>query len=606
MKNFLGILRYLIPYKGISVGYVVTVLFSIIFSVVSLTMLIPFLSLLFGTQELTTSVDPFSFSVKSITDHFSYYLSQIIIEKGKNEALVFICIFIISLILLKNLFFWTSQVIMATIRNHVIRDLRLEIFGQVIKLPLSFYNEERKGDIIARMTTDVQEVENSIVNSLVVFFREPFTIIAFVGTMFFISPKLTFFIMILLPLTGFVINKIARSLKKKSDQGQKKLGFLLSIIEETMTGLRIIKGFGAQEYIEEKFKNHNQDLTKIMIKLHKRRSLSSPVSEVMGVMVLVVVLFVGGKMVLGEDSTLSASMFIGYIAVFSQVINPAKSLSNAIFNIIKGMSSYDRILQILNEPVTIKDTPNAQDVAPLEDKIEFKNVSFSYKEKEVLTKINLEIPKGQTIALVGQSGAGKSTMADLLPRFYDIQDGEISMDGVPIKEIKLKSLIAQMGIVTQDPILFNDTIFNNIAFGSPNATLDQIENASRIANAHDFIIKTEDGYQTIIGDGGGRLSGGQRQRISIARAILKNPPILILDEATSALDTESERLVQEALNKLMENRTTLVIAHRLSTIQHAHKIVVMHEGEIKETGTHDELISLDGIYNKLCKMQSFT
>ncbi len=607
MKNIRIILSYAKDYKGYAFLNIFNNIFSVVFSLVSLAMIIPFMNLLFDKDTTKYSLQPFQFSAKVFINNSYYYLSEIIKQNGKLEALIIICFAVIILFFLKNYFRYMAMYYLAPIRNGVIKDLRNKIYNKVLELPLSYFSEERKGDLIARMTSDVQEIEWSIMSTLEVVFREPFTLMVFMITLIVMSPQLTLFVLILLPVTGLIIGRIGKSLKRNSAKGMAINGQLLSIIEETLSGLRIIKAFTAELFSKTRFSKVNDDYTKLMIRIYRKRDLSAPLSEFMAAVVLVVVMYFGGQLVL--NSKLDASIFIFYIATFSQIIPPAKSFASAYYNIQKGMASSDRINMVLNADNAIVDAKNAASINEFKDKIEFRNVSFSYKtdngSEPVLKNINLTINKGKTIALVGASGSGKSTMADMLPRFYDVNDGGVFIDDTNIKNIKLNSLRRLMGNVTQESILFNDSVFNNIAFGMENVKEDEVINAAKIANAHGFIMEMENGYQTNIGDRGLKLSGGQRQRLSIARAILKNPPILILDEATSALDTESERLVQDALIKLMENRTSLVIAHRLSTIQHADEIIVLQRGEIVERGTHQQLIQLERVYKKLYDMQSF-
>jgi subfamily B ATP-binding cassette protein MsbA len=496
---------------------------------------------------------------------------------------------------------------LAPIRNGVVKDIRNRIFKKTLELPLSYYSEERKGDIISRMTTDVQEIEWNIMQSLEMIFREPINIVIFLVLMVAMSAKLTLIAFILLPITVLLIGKLGRSLRRSSSESKERMGTLLSMMDETLGGLRIIKGFNAERKVAEKFEAENESFTKLGIKVGRKVDLASPLSETLGVSVLVVLLFIGGKMVI-EDQSMDGAVFITYLAMFSQLLTPAKAFASAYSSIQKGLASAERIDKILNAEVSISDKTNPTHIKTFEKNIEFKNVSFAYRKGEVgwvLNDINLTITKGKTIALVGQSGSGKTTLADMLPRFYDTTNGDILIDGISLKDAAIKDIRSLMGIVTQESILFNDTVFNNIAFGIDNATEADVIAAAKIANAHDFIMQMPNGYQTNIGDRGNKMSGGQRQRMSIARAVLKNPPILILDEATSALDTESERLVQDALNKLMQNRTSIVIAHRLSTIQHADEIIVMQKGEIIERGNHSALINANGTYQKLHEMQSF-
>ena len=614
MKNIFGVLQYIKGYWRYAVLNITFNILSAIFSLFSIAMLFPFLQVLFSDdskkmEEMLKMQKPeFHFSSSSIIDNVNYILSTDIKAHNQIHALVGICFFIVGTIFFKNLFRYLGMFFIAPIRNGVVKDMRNNLFQKILVLPLSYYSDERKGDIMSRMTSDVREIEWSIMNSLEMVFREPVTIIASLVLMMLMSWQLTTLALVLLPLSAIFIGRIGKSLKRTSTLEKEKTGILFSIMDETLGGLRIIKAFNAEKNIRQKFEKENNDYTNLMVKVYRRIDLSSPLSEFMGVTVFVVILYVGGKMVLGEYHTMNGAVFITYLALFSQLIAPAKSFTTAYYNIQKGLASAERINKILNAEVTIKDPQNPTTLKNFGKEIEYKNVSFAYRENEpgwILNNINLKIEKGKTIALVGQSGSGKTTMADMLPRFYDPTQGEILIDGVLIKNTKLSDVRSLMGIVTQESILFNDTVFNNIAFGIENITEEQVIEAAKIANAHEFISEMSEGYQTNIGDRGGKLSGGQRQRMSIARAVLKNPPILILDEATSALDTESERLVQDALNKLMKNRTSLVIAHRLSTIQHADEIIVMQKGEIIERGTHAVLIAKNGAYQKLHELQSF-
>jgi subfamily B ATP-binding cassette protein MsbA len=494
---------------------------------------------------------------------------------------------------------------MVPLRNGVVQDIRNQIYRKILELPLGFFSEERKGDIIARMTGDVQEIDNSIMSSLEMLLKDPLIIIISLSFMIYMSPSLTLFVFLLLPVVGYLIGKVGKSLKKPSMRGQNKMGELLSTIEESLSGLRIIKAFNAENKIKEHFSKQNTEYYHIMNSLMWRRYLAHPMSEFLGTAVIVIILWYGGNLVLRNDGSLNPAEFITYLAFFYTIINPAKSFTTAIYSIQKGLASMERIDKVMLAKNNIIDKENPKSVKVFTNEIQYKDVTFRYQEDDVLKKVNLTIPIGKTVALVGQSGSGKSTFVDLLPRFYDVSEGQILVDGIDIRDYRIADLRGLMGNVNQDPILFNDTFFNNISFGVENATMEQVENAAKVANAHDFIISTSEGYHSNIGDRGGKLSGGQRQRVSIARAVLKNPPILILDEATSALDTESEKLVQEALENLMKNRTSIVIAHRLSTIKNADLICVFHEGEIVERGNHDELLALDGIYKKLYGMQNF-
>lgn len=614
MKNIFGVLQYIKGYWRYAILNIVFNILSAAFSLFSIAMLFPFLQVLFSNDskkmdEIVRLGKPeLHLSSESIVNNINYILAKDIEAHGQIHALVGICLFIVVTIFFKNLFRYLGMFFIAPIRNGVVKDMRNNLFQKILVLPLSYYSDERKGAIMSHMTADVREVEWSIMNSLEMIFREPIAIIISLILMVLMSWELTVLAFVLLPITGVFIGRIGKSLKRTSTKEKEKTGLLLSIMEETLGGLRIIKAFNAENNIKQKFEEENNAYTRLMVKAYRKVDLSSPLSEFTGITVFVVILYVGGKMVLGEHPTMNGAVFITYLALFSQLIAPAKAFTTAYYNIQKGLASTERINKILNAEVTIKDPVHPQPLNRFEKEIEYKNVSFAYRENEVgwvLNNINLKIAKGKTVALVGQSGSGKTTMADMLPRFYDPTHGEILIDGISIKDAKLSDVRALMGIVTQESILFNDTVFNNIAFGMENVTEEQVIEAAKIANAHEFIAHMPQGYHTNIGDRGSKLSGGQRQRMSIARAVLKNPPILILDEATSALDTESERLVQDALNKLMKNRTSVVIAHRLSTIQHADEIIVMQKGEIIERGTHVELIAKNGAYHRLHELQSF-
>lgn len=612
MKKFFGVLRYVNGYWNYAALNIFFNILSVIFSLFSLAMVFPFLQVLFLTDDThfdaNAPAPAFTLNATGIKDFVNYQLESSIHNYGKLDALIFVCLFVVIAIFLKNLFRYLGMFFVAPIRIYVVRDLRNKMYEKVLQLPLSYYSEERKGDIMSRMTTDVQEVEWSIMKSLEAIFRDPVTIVMYLGSMLIISPQLSLFSFILLPISGLLIGRIGKTLRKSSAEQKERIGLLFSIMEETLGGLRIIKGFNAEKNMKGRFHDVNESYTGMSLRIQRRVDLASPTSEFLGVTALVTVLYFGGKLILGADPSINGSMLILYLVVFSQLLDPAKSFTEAYYNVQKGLASAERINKILDAEVKIRDAEDPVTIQSFEKEIEYRNVSFAYREGEVgwvLDDVNLKIPKGKTIALVGQSGSGKTTMADMLPRFYDITKGEILIDGVPIRNTKLKDLRSLMGIVTQESILFNDTVYNNIAFGIDNVTEQQVIEAAKIANAHDFIMQMPFGYQTNIGDRGNKMSGGQRQRISIARAVLKNPPILILDEATSALDTESERLVQDALNKLMQNRTSIVIAHRLSTIQHADEIIVMQKGQIIERGTHTDLLTRGGTYKKLHELQSF-
>jgi len=605
MKNLLQVLKYIRNYPGYATLNIVFNMLSVIFNLFSLTMIIPFLQLLFDKTKLVYNPPAFAMNTKAIVGYFNYLISSIIIEKGEINALLFISLLVVVLFFLKNLSRYFAMFFLAPLRNGVVQDIRNDIYHRILILPLAYFSEQRKGDIMSRITNDVSNIEWSIMQSLEMLFREPLTIIVFMITLVVISPTLTLFVLVLLPVTGFLIAQIGKSLKRTSAKSQQKLGEILSIVEETISGLRIIKGFNAIDIADEKFREQNAMLTRIMTRLFRKRDLASPLSEFLSTMVLVVILWFGGKLVLSDSASLDATVFIFYVVVFSQLIAPAKSFTEAYYNVQKGVASAERIDEIIKAEEVIVEKKGAKPKKDFTGAIEYVNVDFSYEREPVLKQINLKIEKGKMVAVVGASGGGKSTLVDLLPRFYDCTGGEILLDGIPITDYRIDHLRALMGIVTQETILFNDTIFNNIAFGMKLADPEEVTKAAKIANAHEFIQKMPQGYQTNIGDRGTKLSGGQRQRISIARAVLKNPPIMILDEATSALDTESERLVQDALFRLMQNRTSVVIAHRLSTIQNADEIIVLEKGEIIERGDHHSLMKQNGVYKRLCDLQSF-
>jgi subfamily B ATP-binding cassette protein MsbA len=604
MKQFQRIFKYLRDYKGKIVLYFLCILLSIVFSMVSLAMLAPFLNLLFG-KETGALVKPESIlSATDLLDYLKYQINSLINEQGPETALGFICIIIISAILLKNVFLYLSYRILAPMRNGVLTRLRGDLYDKVLKLPIGYFTEQRKGDLISRMSNDANEVEWSVMMALEVLIKEPLTIIFYLVGMIVLSPQLSLFLLVFLPVMALIIGRVSRSLKKQSTEAAEKNGLVISILDETLGGIRVIKAFTAEKLLGNRFHQVNEEFNQLRNRIHFRKDMASPLSEVLGVLVLSAVLWFGGRLVLGGNAgSLTSEGFITYILFFTQIINPAKSLSSAYYNTKRGSAAIERIEEVISAPVVVEEITNSVTIPSFEKSIEFKNVSFAYNDVTVLTNINLKLEKGKTIALVGSSGSGKSTLADLVPRFHDVTSGEILVDGVNIKNYSLNSLRQLMGIVTQEPILFNDSIANNIALSKAHASKEEIEAAAKIANAHDFIAKKENGYNENIGDRGSKLSGGERQRMTIARAVLKNPPILILDEATSSLDTESERLVQDAINHLMQDRTSLVIAHRLSTVRHADEILVLQKGEIVERGTHDQLVDLNGFYRKLVDMQ---
>ncbi|HOE38503.1 MAG TPA: ABC transporter ATP-binding protein [Bacteroidales bacterium] len=606
MKDFYKIIKYIFPYKVQAILNIFFNVLSTLFSVFSFAIVIPFLGILFKTQALVTEKPALDItSVSSLQHNFNYWLSNIIIEHGEIKALISMGVLVIIATFFKTLCFYLANHFMVPLRNGVVKDIRNQLFDKVISLPIGYFSEEKKGNIIARMTNDVQEIEWGIMSSLEMIFRDPIKILIYLGTMFIISWQMTSFVFILLPIVGLIIGRTGRSLRKVSMTGQQQMGSLMAQIEEMIGGLRIIKAFNAEKHISDKFKDTNKDYTGLMNFVNRKRFLASPLSEFLATIAVVVIMWYGGTLILGDKALLSPAALISYLVIFSQIISPAKTLSSSWFNIKKAMASVDRVNDILDQTNPIVEKQGATEITEFKNSIEFKNVNFSYTEDiPVLKNINLKIQKGQTVAIVGQSGSGKSTMVDLIPRFYDILEGEILIDGINIKDYKLSNLRELIGYVHQTPILFNDSIANNIAFGKQHVSQKNIEEAAKVANAHDFILESENQYNTNIGDGGCKLSGGQRQRLSIARAVLKNPPILILDEATSALDTESENLVQEALDNLMQNRTSIVIAHRLSTIKRADLICVLHEGQIVETGKHEELIAKKGMYYKLNNIQN--
>ena len=606
MKDFLQLLRRFIPpYRWKLVWNIIFNFLSAIFGAFSFLLLIPSLKILFGTQELVVAKPVVELNISSLEQLFNYYISQVIIKYSQENALIFVGIFIIITVFLKVGFYYLGNYMIVVIRNGVVRDIRSKIYKKVLRLQLGFFSDERKGDIMSRMTSDVTEVENSIMNSLDMMIKNPILILVSVIVMLYMSWSLTLFVFVMFPIAGYIIGRIGKSLKKESRKGQHKMGEILSIIEEDLSGLRIIKAFNAEKRAINRFEKENENYFNIMNQLMWRRFLAHPMSEFLGTTIIIVVLWYGGQLILNERSSLDAATFIGYLVFFYNIINPAKAFSTALYSVEKGLASMERIDKILTTPSGIKEVPGAQSINSFDTSIVYDNVSFAYNSEKVLKNISLEIKKGQTIAFVGRSGSGKTTMVDLLPRFYDVTDGLITINNIDLRQLKLQDLRNLIGYVNQEPILFNDSFFNNIAFGMEHATEEEVVQAAKIANAHEFIITSDNGYHTTIGDRGDKLSGGQKQRLSIARAVLKNPPILILDEATSSLDTESERLVQDALEKLMRNRTSLVIAHRLSTIKNADMICVLHKGQLVEKGTHEDLLKAEGRYMKLHKLQAF-
>ena len=610
MKEFLQLMRrFVSPYKKYIGWAVLLNILSAVFNVFSFTFLIPILSILFKTEGADKVYHFMEWGSGDLADvaknNFYYYISQMIIDNGPTMALIFLGLFLMIMTLFKTGCYFASSAVMIPLRTGVVRDIRIMVYAKVMRLPMSFFSEERKGDIIARMSGDVGEVENSITSSLDMLMKSPIMIILYFATLVITSWQLTLFTIVVLPGMGWLMGVVGRKLKRQSLEAQSKWSDTMSQLEETLGGLRIIKAFIAENKMMNRFLKCSNEFREATNKVATRQALAHPMSEFLGTTMIVIVLWFGGSLILSSHSSIDASTFMVYLTILYSVINPLKEFSKAGYNIPKGLASMERVDKILKAENKIVEIPDPKPLDGLKEKVEFRDISFSYDgKKEVLQHINLTVPKGKTVALVGQSGSGKSTLVDLLPRYHDVQEGAITIDGVSIKDVRISDLRSLIGNVNQEAILFNDTFFNNIAFGVENATMEQVIEAAKIANAHDFIMEKEDGYHTNIGDRGSKLSGGQRQRISIARAILKNPPILILDEATSALDTESERLVQEALERLMKTRTTIAIAHRLSTIKNADEICVLYEGEIVERGKHEELLAKNGYYKRLNDMQS--
>ena len=603
----LRLLRYYKPYKRLLALAVLCNLLMSLFMVVSIPVLQPFLQILFNPDALTEKgggVSPNASGLRGLEEKLNVFFADLIQQHGREEALLIVCIFLVLTFFGKNLFRYLSLYFLAPVRNGIVHDLRQKLVGKILELPLSYFSEERKGDLMSRISADVQEVEWSIVGVVESVAREPLIILGSLAFMVFVSPQLLIFVFGLMAFSGLIIGGIGRSLRRQSGEAQQRLGMIGSLVEETLGGLRIIKGFNAEAWQSERFGGENKRYARTLTRLYRRKDLASPLSEFLGIGAVAILLWFGAKQVFAGE--ISAATFITFLYAFYNIIEPAKQLSSASYSIRKGMGALERVESVLNATVSIGDRADAAGIAAFEDKIEYKGVSFRYQnaEREALEDIDLNIPRGRIVALVGASGAGKSTVADLLPRFYDVTGGAILIDGKDIRSLKIKDLRALMGIVSQEAILFNDTVRNNIAFGNESATDAEIEAAAKAANAHEFIDRLPEGYLTNIGDRGSKLSGGQRQRLTIARALLKNPPILILDEATSALDSESEKLVQAALDKLLQNRTALVIAHRLSTVQHADEILVLDAGKVVERGTHEQLMHSGNIYRKLVELQA--
>lgn len=606
MKTYFKILSFARPLRNFIPRYLLLSLLSIVFGIFNFTLLIPLLNIIFDTVETAPerlAMPEFSLSAGYVKAAFNYYFYDILQAKGKFGALQFVCGVVLFTVLMSNVFRYWSQRVLTGMRTMVVMKLRQALFNRLVSLNVRYFNNQRKGNLISVLSNDVTEIENSVVSSIQTVFREPLLLIGYIILLFTISVKLTFFSFLVLPISGFVIGSISKKLKRASTKGQQQLGSILSIIEETISGIRIIKAFNAQEPVKQKFQAENSGYRQTLKSIFNRKELASPLSEIMGIGVVLSIILYGGQLVISGESELSASEFITYIILYSQLLPPAKAMTTAMTNLQRGLAAAERVFEVLDTENPIVEAPNALPVSDFKSAIELKGLSFKYGDEWVLRNLQLRIPKGSMVALVGPSGSGKSTLADLIPRFIDPQQGAVLIDGQDVRQLKIKEVRALMGIVTQESILFNDTVTANIAFGVENPDPLLVIEAAKVANAHDFIAALENGYDTVIGDRGARLSGGQRQRLSIARAVFKNPPILILDEATSALDTESEKLVQEALAHLMENRTSIVVAHRLSTIQHADLIVVLEKGEITELGTHEALMQSSGSYRRLIEMQ---
>ncbi|AIM37473.1 antibiotic ABC transporter ATP-binding protein [Sphingobacterium sp. ML3W] len=607
MKTYFRLLSFAKPIEKYAVPYIICTLITVVFSTLNLALLAPLLQTLFNTDQVSAQAvleKPEGYF--DILGHFNYYASLANQQFGAYGALKYVCIVIVISVFISNLFRYLAQRIMENLRIHTLLNLRKTVFDNVMDLHLGFFNGQRKGDIISKVSSDVQVVQYSVTGTLQVAFKEPLQLVAYLVMLFIISAKLTFFAMLVIPISAFFISKIVKTLKAQAIAGQTSYANMISYLDEALSGVRIIKAFNGTNFVKKRFNDENDHYAGIMRAMARRQQLGSPVSELLGVIMVAIILLYGGNLVLSGSDEFGASEFIAYIAIFSQVMRPAKALTDAFSNIHNGIAAGERVLELIDTKSEVTDKPNAKVVSDFNQSIELQQVDFAYGEKAILKGINLTIEKGKTIALVGPSGGGKSTLVDLIPRFMDVTAGKILFDGIDLRDLDQESLRRMIGMVNQESILFNDSIFNNITFSNTNATQEEVEAAAKIANAHEFILKTEAGYQTNIGDRGAKLSGGQRQRICIARAVLKNPPIMLLDEATSALDTESEKLVQDSLYKLMDNRTTIVIAHRLSTIQNADKIVVIDGGQIVEFGSHSELIQKEGLYRKLIDMQQFT
>ncbi|MCC2598337.1 ABC transporter ATP-binding protein [Sphingobacterium sp. FBM7-1] len=609
MKTYLRLLSFARPIGKYAIPYIICTIITVVFGTLNLALLVPLLQVLFkgtGDKNLeNVSAVSKPETLDDIGGWFTYYADRLYQDLGPYEALKYVCIVIITSVFISNLFRYLSQRVMENLRIHTLLNLRKAVFDNVMDLHLGFFTNSRKGDVMSKIASDVQVVQFSVTSTLQVIFKEPLQLIAYIIVLFGLSTKLTLFSLAVIPVSAFFISMIVKKLRQQAREGQQSYANMISYLDEALSGVKIIKAFNATPFVKDRFNGESAYYSKIMRRMVRRQQMSSPVSELLGVVMVAVILLYGGNLVLTGQGELAASEFIGYIAIFSQVMRPAKALTDSFSNIHNGIAAGERVLALIDEKSSVTDKLDAKAITTFEEEITFRDVDFAYGEKQVLKNINMVIPKGKTVALVGPSGGGKSTLIDLIPRFMDVTHGAILLDGIDVRDLQQESLRNMIGTVNQETVLFNDSIFNNIAFAKPNVTMEEVTHAARIANAHDFILKTEQGYDTNIGDRGAKLSGGQRQRICIARAVLRNPPIMLLDEATSALDTESEKLVQDSLYKLMENRTTVVIAHRLSTIQSADLIVVIENGQIVEQGNHHDLIDKDGLYKRLIDMQQF-